>query len=860
MQAVERVRAAIEEGQYHRFLVLYGRGVDDLFITIRYEQQTLEEALLTGLKEHGFRRVGFVSPHRPIYFLDEESMELANPVAHQPDRRMGRRMSLLSGGPLDDYMLVGNPDFQKPPDVYEGIGDNHALHMLDAMMKDQKKTRTAIVIHQAESTLRCFEDQRTLAGIFGGWAHLPASNTNLCILVFGVETYEELCRSAERLPVAELRSYIVNCRHTRLSNCRVVSIGSPPEEEIARLVESYRLKNRLVCDTQDLPRLCSWMAVENCQIRHWIEKLTPLRQLSSQEARAHNWFSAVQDETLGAQERLEGLIGLGEVKERIAELTAWQQIRKKNTNAPNLHMIFAGNPGTGKTTVARLMGEIYREIGILKRGHLVECRGSDLVADVVGATAIRTNDVVDRALDGVLFLDEAYVLCERDRGGFGQEAIDTLLLRMENDRNRLMVIAAGYPDKMKQFRNSNPGLPRRFPEENIIEFPDYSPQELWAIFEKMLDERGIPPLVEAVSLKVKEIIAGLYAARDQHFGNAGEMRNLVDGIERRRAARVVKNHLALNEDVVLEDIPVKYRRYLTPDIPDVNVLFAELDGLIGLTNVKAHLRGLVRQIQYEQMRNPPAASRFPIQHMVFSGNPGTGKTTVARLIGKIYCSLGLLRKGHCIEVSRADLVAGYVGQTAQKTMEKVKEAMEGVLFIDEAYTLYRGGQTDFGREAIDTLVKVMEDYRERMLVIVAGYREEMARFLTANPGLSSRFAIQLDFEDFSTDELLQILDMFAQQDGMYFGEGVRQKAGDILEQIRAQDGSYFGNARAVRNLYLQMKNALAERVMGVENGEGISLADLTTFTLEDFPLPYRTQSGLSGGGSFENRKNCPLTL
>ena len=645
------------------------------------------------------------------------------------------------------------------------------------------------------------------------------------------------------MPVAELRSYIVNCRHTRLSNCRVVSIGSPPEEEIARLVESYRMTNRLTCDMQDLPRLCSWMAVENCQIRHWIEKLTPLRHLSLQIAKAHNWFSAVQSGTLGAQERLEELIGLQEVKERVAELTAWQQIRRKtDTNAPSLHMIFVGNPGTGKTTVARLIGEIYREIGILKRGHLVECRGSDLVADVVGATAIRANDIVDRALDGVLFLDEAYVLCERDRGGFGQEAIDTLLLRMENDRDRLMVIAAGYPDKMKQFRSSNPGLPRRFPEENIIEFPDYSPQELWAIFEKILGERDIPPLVEAVSLKVKEIIEGLYAARDQHFGNAGEMRNLVDGIERRRAARVVKNRLALSEDVALEDIPPKYRRYLTPDIPDVEALFGELDGLIGLANVKAHLRGLVRQIQYEQMRNPSVACRFPMQHMVFSGNPGTGKTTVARLIGKIYRSLGLLRKGHCVEVSRVDLVAGYVGQTAQKTLEKVKEAMEGILFIDEAYTLYRGGQNDFGREAIDTLVKAMEDYRERMLVIVAGYREEMALFLTANPGLSSRFAVKLDFQDFSDGELLEILDMLAQQDHMLFGKDVQRKAGDILKQIRARDGSYFGNARAVRNLYQKMKNALAERVMGMENRENISQVDLITFTLEDFPEPYRLQS------------------
>ncbi len=192
------------------------------------------------------------------------------------------------------------------------------------------------------------------------------------------------------------------------------------------------------------------------------------------------------------------------------------------------HMMFTGNPGTGKTTVARLIGEIFHNNGFLRRGHLVEVKASDLIAEYVGGTGIKTNHVVDQAMDGILFLDEAYMLTEKDRGGYGQEALDTLLTRMENNLANFVLIAAGYTEKMEKFRTSNPGLARRIPDENIIKFPDYDPGELMAIFNQFTSQRELK-VADSLIEPIQRVIHRLYQQKDASFGNAGEIRNLVDG-------------------------------------------------------------------------------------------------------------------------------------------------------------------------------------------------------------------------------------------------------------------------------------------------------------------------------------------
>jgi SpoVK/Ycf46/Vps4 family AAA+-type ATPase len=266
-------------------------------------------------------------------------------------------------------------------------------------------------------------------------------------------------------------------------------------------------------------------------------------------------------------------------------------------------------------------------------------------------------------------------------------------------------------------------------------------------------------------------------------------------------------------------------------------LLAELDELIGLDGVKGEVRLVTDLLRVERLR---AERGFPItphsRHLVFTGNPGTGKTTVARLLAQIYRSLGAVARGHLVETDRSGLVAGFVGQTAPRVTEVFDAADGGVLLIDEAYALARGGAQDFGREAIDTLVKLMEDRRDRVVVIVAGYPEEMAELIDSNPGLRSRFPKTIAFDDYTTDELLAILDLLARKQHYTVTPEARQAFRFMLDAAPRDRG--FGNGRLVRNLFEAAVAQQASRVIAdadAEPGAVLSDAELVTLTAADVP-------------------------
>ena len=247
-------------------------------------------------------------------------------------------------------------------------------------------------------------------------------------------------------------------------------------------------------------------------------------------------------------------------------------------------------------------------------------------------------------------------------------------------------------------------------------------------------------------------------------------------------------------------------------------LLDELNGLVGLSSVKEEVGSLINLIKVRNMRKERGLPLMDMSfHMVFMGNPGTGKTTVARLISKIYKELGLLSKGTLVETDRSGLVAGYVGQTALKVHDVVRKALGGVLFIDEAYSLASDTQNDFGDEAIETLVKLMEDHRDDLVVIVAGYTEEMKRFLKRNQGLVSRFNKYFYFDDYNNSELLDILVSMAKGAGYEISPGALHKAGQILSDMDESGRYKFGNARGIRNMFERMVTTQANRVCMIED-------------------------------------------
>ncbi|MCS7035500.1 MAG: AAA family ATPase [Saprospiraceae bacterium] len=564
-------------------------------------------------------------------------------------------------------------------------------------------------------------------------------------------------------------------------------------------------------------------------------------------------------------QRLDALIGLTEIKQKVREHAQYLKFlrlrREKGFQEKeelNIHSAFVGNPGTGKTTVARMMGQLYRSMGLLSKGHVKEVDRSDLVGEYIGQTAPKVKEAIEAARGGILFIDEAYSLARspEDNKDFGKEVIEMLVKEMSNGPGDLAVIVAGYPREMKTFLDSNPGLRSRF--KMNFEFRDYLPQELIRIAEYACQEKEIT-LDEGAKALLNEYITEAYRRRDRTFGNARFVNDLLDKAKIQLALRLMADpnvrdmppetlRLVTREDMAKVQAMPPQRT--TPHIPiDVVLLqqaLHELDSLIGMQDIKKDIREMVEVVRFYRETGRDVLGRFFL-HTVFVGNPGTGKTTVARILTKIYKALGILERGHMIETDRQGLVAGYVGQTALKTAERIEEAMGGVLFIDEAYALThtgRSAQGDFGDEAIQTLLKRMEDNRGEFFVFVAGYPEQMEAFLKANPGLASRFDKILRFEDYSPEELLEIALHMFQQENYRVDERAREHLGKYLNFLYQMRDRYFGNARAVRqvvleaikNQNLRLAQSHTDQPTSPDEQHTILLDDVASFTLDKSKL------------------------
>lgn len=522
---------------------------------------------------------------------------------------------------------------------------------------------------------------------------------------------------------------------------------------------------------------------------------------------------------------LENMPGLAEIKEEVNKLVECVQVEKyrKSMGLPALnishHLVFTGNPGTGKTTVARLLGKIYAELGVIGCDKVVEIDRSGLVEGYVGQTAIKTKKVIESAMGGILYIDEAYTLA-KDGNDFGQEAIDTLLKEMEDHRDDLIVIVAGYEDQMSKFIYSNPGLKSRF--RTFINFQDYSGEELYEIFDNLCKKSNMQVEQEALP-DLKDYFMQIARNKSPHFANGREVRNYFEKVVCCQAHRIsIEKNPTINmlSMITCEDLEIHNNNETQTQV--IN----ELMSMTGLDRVKKEMQAILAMIKIQKAREEQGLKTDKLSyHMVFSGNPGTGKTTVARIVAKILNSIGVIAEDKLVEVDSSMLIAGYTGQTAIKTMDVINRAIGGVLFIDEAYTLERsvGG---FGQEAIDTLLKAMEDYRDNLVVIVAGYEKEMQRFIASNPGLKSRFSNYIYFEDYSATELFSIFKKCCEKEQYKMDLDAERL---LQEYIGNNKKQFSGNGRDIRNLFEKMKKEQANRLQDEE----YSLKELMLVTRDD---------------------------
>lgn len=541
-----------------------------------------------------------------------------------------------------------------------------------------------------------------------------------------------------------------------------------------------------------------------------------------------------------SEKKLGELIGLSGIKESIRKIKAYA-LNNKDSEDLNIHMCFLGNPGSGKTEVARYIAGILYENKILPTNKVIEVDRSGLVSQYFGATAEKTSRVISRAMGGVLFIDEAYALGNNAEVGtdYGKEAIDTLVKAMEDYRGKFCVILAGYKNEMLQMLSTNPGFKSRI--QFMLDFPNYSRDELKSITELMLKNRHYTIGDTALSriLDITDI-----KRKDPNFANAREIRNILDQVimcqNLRRAGSDDTELGIVDVNKYIQDAKINLPTSGTGTANKILTGEEELDQLIGLAAIKR----MIKKIKAYAKRNQ-GQEGFNL-HMCFYGNPGTGKTEVARILSRILYDSGVLPEAKLVETDSHGLLGKFVGETAPKTQAKINDAMNGVLFIDEAYGLVStntasGGVTSYGEEAIAVLLKEMEDRRGQFCVILAGYKDEMKTMLSANPGLESRIQFTLDFPDYTREELGEIAIEFLKKKKYEIDDPALNRLLDVTEYYR--DRPNFANARTVRNILDQV---IMNQNLRTEDTDGDNL--IVVDDVEDYLMDEGIDLTKAGNG------------
>lgn len=571
--------------------------------------------------------------------------------------------------------------------------------------------------------------------------------------------------------------------------------GQGIEEKAVRLSQEVTRKNRKddMAYVGEVEMLSYYVKMPLDKLKETIEKMSKERSI----------------------DRLRSMAGTEKLVEQIEAYIETLKDSRTNQSGARFrpHLVFSGNPGTGKTTVARLLADILREEGLLERGHLIEATVGDLEGEYVGQTRIKTQALCDRARGGVLFIDEAYGLISGGHGNhvdYGKEAIEVLIQFMENNADSLVILAGYKSDMENLIKNGNQGFMGRFNgKESFIDFKDYNENELYTIFQRQI--KGYETTNDFDD-SIRRIISYMFVHKNARWSNAREMEklsNTILGIHRRKGKQKILH---------VDDIPKDKMRLISDKI-DHNKILTEINSLIGLDEVKENLSDLLLSTlgrRIEAQRLGEIDMEKPNLNFVFEGNPGTGKTTVAKHMAKILYELGLIDDITPAEIDSAALVNSGVGDTPKAIEQMFKDHSGKVIFIDEAYSL-----GTHGTDAIDAITKSLTDKRfeGNQALILAGYTDDMERLMSMNDGMRRRFKNIWHFADYSNEELWEIMMRTAKSKGFSFDpeDECRMLAFEYFDTERTR-GSQFGNAGLAVGFFDTLRRAYERKVVSGASG------------------------------------------
>lgn len=829
------------------FTAIYGNvNEEEYFVDDDLKNYSLSQALYLYLKSEGYNSVVFYdsadnfhsfSQNDLVTFLKldvpnsttgkqaDDDWEIAGPLGKESNTE-NTSSNAVSGKPVHDTI--------QPVEIY-GSSDRYFRTHLTINLLDYLKLnlpndeKCAVIIKRPESSR--FDNVDDYVNFFSQLNSIYAKNKtksktqNKVIVIYGSNNSHALMDNIKTLGgYLFTHTYFkdlffdVDGDKYKIKDATTFQVVFPEQKEIRSWVNRKRIVEQSdLFNTVPFDKIVLRLTQERKQIK----------ELDSIDLT--NYISNIN--TKSAWDLLNELKGIDNIKEQFQKLI---KARRRNQEAANgnrfrPHMCFKGSPGTGKTTVAEIFSEILKEENVLELGQLVKVTVGDLVGEYVGATRIKTQTVCDKAKGGVLFIDEAYGLLDNSENGYGKEAIEVLIQFMENNYDSLVIIA-GYTDKIdKLLKDGNDGFTSRFNKSNHFMFDDYSPNVLCEISKAKLSQFQIT----AEALKsICKILTHQFSRRKAQWGNAREVENLIQEI-------LTEFYCTDDTEIDVKHVPLHYLNLIDPKVAKADSSstgIAKLNSLTGLNQMKATLKRILNSIKADKVRNERSgkdAKGYKL-NFVFRGNPGTGKTTVARLLGEILTDYGLLSDSKVDECRREDIIGEYSGHTAPKVKQKFVDAIGRVLFIDEAYSICQGIHDEFGREAIGAIVGNLtdENFQGKMAFIIAGYTNEINEFISQNQGLQSRFNLYIDFEDYSNDELWEIYCHKVTDAGLtvletckpfaidWFGQGIRDKS--------------FSNGRLAENLVGISKSNLDTRLESLDL-ETLPNETLHTITEIDFP-------------------------